>query len=271
MGRAHAGFRAEAHRRRRVSCILLCRRKIQHFDGTVASEVRRISPLEVQANRFALVSRLADDLAHEIKNPLHALVINLELIKRRAQGGDTATVLQRAEFVGAEVTRVNTMLDQLLQLLRPMRQTDPVRDLDGALEEFIPLLAQQARLARVELVYHGIGAPEPVPFRRDALKLVLLNLVAHGLDALGASGGRLELVATPVDGGIEIVVADAPGGAAAAAPARGAPSGDRDHDLELGMDVVRSLVEEVGGAFSIEPVHGGGTRRVVRLGRSTVA
>ena len=241
----------------------------------MASETRHISPLEVQANRFALVSRLADDLAHEIKNPLHAIVINLELLKRRAQGGDMATVLERAEFVGGEVTRVNAMLDQLLQLLRPMRQTDLVRDIDHAVDELLPLVQQQARLARVELVYQGIGAPVAAPIRRDALKLVLLNLVADALGALGAAGGRLELVAASIDGGVQIAVADAPVGASAPAepaPARGTPAaGDRDRELELGRSVVRSLIDDVGGAFSIEPVHGGGTRRVVHFGRTTVA
>ena len=241
----------------------------------MASEARHISPLEVQANRFALVSRLADDLAHEIKNPLHAIVINLELLKRRAQGGDMATVLQRAEFVGGQVTRVNALLDQLLQLLRPMRQTDPVRDLDQTVDELLPLLLRQARLARVELVYHGIGGPGAAPIRRDALKLVLLNLVADALGALGGPGGRVELVAASVDGGVQIAVSDVPAGASAPAeptPADGMlTAGDRDRELELGRSVVRSLIDEVGGAFSIEPVHGGGTRRVVHLGRTTVA
>ena len=241
----------------------------------MTSEARRVSPLEVQANRFALVSRLADDLAHEIKNPLHAIVINLELLKRRAQADDMTTVLQRADFVGGEVTRVNSMLDQLLQLLRPMRQTDLVSDLDQMIAEVLPLLQQQARLARVELVSQGIGAPAAVPVRRDALMLVLLNLVADALGALGLSGGRVELVAASIDGGVQIAVVDAPAGASAAtgsAPARGGPTaGDRDGDLELGRAVVRSLIEEAGGAFSIEPVHGGGTRRVVHIGRTTVA
>src|SRR5512142_2415111 len=99
------------------------------------------------------------------------MVINLELVKRRAQAGDTVTVLQRAELASAEVMRVNTLLDQLLQLLRPMRQGDRVLDLDAAVAEVLPLLSYQARLSKVELVYHGIGGPIGVPVRRDAVKL----------------------------------------------------------------------------------------------------
>ncbi|NIP60786.1 MAG: hypothetical protein GWO00_23330, partial [Gemmatimonadetes bacterium] len=54
-----------------------------------------------------LVSRWADDLAHEIKNPLHAMVINLELVKRRATGEDAGALIQRAEVVESELYRVH--------------------------------------------------------------------------------------------------------------------------------------------------------------------
>ena len=118
--------------------------------GTVPiQQARHVSALEILANRFQLVSRLADDLAHEIKNPLHAMVINLELVKRRAQAGDVSTVLERADLASAEVMRVNALLDQLLQLLRPARQGDRVLDLDAAVGEVLPLLAHQARLSKV--------------------------------------------------------------------------------------------------------------------------
>ncbi len=240
----------------------------------MASEVRRITPLEVQANRFALVSRLADDLAHEIKNPLHAIVINIELIKRRAQGGDVADVLKRADFVADEVVRVNAMIDQLLQLLRPARKADPVLDLDGVLAEVMPLLEQQARLARVELGYHGIGGPAPAPILPHALKLVLLNLMADALGARGTAGGRIDVMAAYTEEGTSLTVSDAPApeaGTSAVPGTAGSTAGAGGFEIALGLDVVRSLVEEVGGAFSTAPVSGGGTRRVVQFGRTAPA
>jgi branched-chain amino acid aminotransferase len=62
---------------------------------TVESELSRISEEQFRANRFALVSRLADDLAHEIKNPLNAIVINLEVLRTRVARADADGALTR--------------------------------------------------------------------------------------------------------------------------------------------------------------------------------
>jgi two-component system sensor histidine kinase HydH len=216
----------------------------------VFSDAGSVTLVEIQANRFDIVSRLADDLAHEIKNPLHAMVINLELVKRRVQAGDVASALQRAEIVGVEVVRVNAIIDQLLQLLRPARQADPVVDLDRAVDELLPLLTQQARLSGVELVYQGIDSPVAAPIRKDALKLVLLNLVAGALEHLRAHGGRIEISASCSDDGVSLVVLGH-GAAPTEVPARRSPPAPLDDEArERGRAVVRHLVEGAGGALS---------------------
>ncbi len=218
--------------------------------GTVVSDAGSVTLVEIQANRFDIVSRLADDLAHEIKNPLHAMVINLELVKRRVQAGDVTSALQRAEIVGVEVVRVNAMVDQLLQLLRPARPADPVVDLDRAVDELLPLLAQQARLSGVVLVYQGIDSPVAAPIRRDALKLVLLNLVAGVLEHLRATGGRIEISASCSDDGVSIVVRGQAAPPTELPARRSAPLPLDDEARERGRAVVRHLVEGAGGSLS---------------------
>ncbi len=234
------------------------------------SETSLVSPLEVQANRFQLVSRLADDLAHEIKNPLHAMVINLELVKRRAQAGDVARALERADVVAAEVMRLNELIDQLLQLLRPTRQDGPVKDVDTVLGEVVPLLAQQARLSGVELVYQGVGTPAAASIRREALKLVLLNLVAGALERARASGGSVEVAAIQEADGVRLLVTDRGAGSSLAANARLSPS-PLLADPELGLAVARQLVAEAGGVLALTRGEGGETVFAVRLPAGPVA
>ena len=220
--------------------------------GTVPiQQARHVSALEILANRFQLVSRLADDLAHEIKNPLHAMVINLELVKRRAQAGDVSTVLERADLASAEVMRVNALLDQLLQLLRPARQGDRVLDLDAAVGEVLPLLAHQARLSKVELVYHGIGGPLGIPMRRDAVKLVLLNLVSELLEP-ARPGSSLEIAATARDETVGLVVSESEAGSTPGAEVRLAHPPSADLTRIDRQDVARTLVEQAGGSFSVQ-------------------
>ncbi len=232
--------------------------------GFVSSDLNLVTALEVQANRFQLVSRLADDLAHEIKNPLHAMVINLELVKRRVQAGDAAKAMERAEVVAAEVMRLNELIDQLLQLLRPAKKDGPVTDVDGVLGEVVPLLALQARLSGVQLVYHEIGTPAAASIRREALKLVLLNLVANALARLRASGGSVEVAAIQDADGVRLLVTDAGAGSSLDAEAR-LPASPAPAEPELGLAVARQLVAEAGGALGFTRGEDGATVFAARL------
>ena len=228
------------------------------------SEANLVTPLEVQANRFELVSRLADDLAHEIKSPLHAMVINLDLIRRRAQAGDLATALQRADVVADEVMRLNDLLDQLLQLLRPARGDGPVADLDAVIGEVVPLLSLQARLSGVELVYQEIGTPAAASIRREALKLVLLNLVSDALERVRASGGRVEMAALRDADGVRLLVTDRGAGSSQDAAARLSASA-AVATPGLGLKVARALLAEAGGALAVARGDAGETIVAARL------
>lgn len=235
----------------------------------VASEGRAVTPVEIAANRFDLVSRIADDLAHEIKNPLHSMVINLELVKRRAAAGDGDGVVQRAEVVSADIMRVNELVDRLLQLLRPARQGDPVADVDRVVGDLLPLLSQQARLSRVELVYEEIGAPVAAPIRRDALKLVLLNLVARALEHVRASGGRVEISASQSDDDLRLVVVGIGPGSLPGANVVAGSSGEAA--WELGRAVAGHLVHAAGGELEEGSAPPGESRWTVRFPRRMTA
>src|SRR5690606_41450424 len=71
---------------------------------------------DLLASRYRLFSRLADDLAHEIKNPLHAMVINLEVLRRRDTAGDPDIVLERAAVIDLVIQRKQQVVDLLITL-----------------------------------------------------------------------------------------------------------------------------------------------------------
>lgn len=147
---------------------------------------------QLRANRFALVSRLADDLAHEIKNPLNAIIINLEVLKVRIAKGDGGSALERADVIEHEVRRLHHLMDRLLQLLRPDRDDAATLALDSALDELLPLVDAQARLARNRFTVDCSGAVI-VPVRRDIFKFAMLNLLTAAHEALGEGGGVLAI------------------------------------------------------------------------------
>jgi signal transduction histidine kinase len=167
-----------------------------HHDHVI--EHASLSESELQANRFRLLSRIADDLAHEVRNPLHAMVINLEVLRRRVRAGDAGVALERADVVEHEVHRIHLIVDCLLQLLRPDLDTDPV-DLDTLVAGILPLVEAQARLARLDFHYDAVGAGAAVRVRRDDFRFAMLNLAEAALDSLRGHGGALHVTgqATP--------------------------------------------------------------------------
>ncbi|NLG63218.1 MAG: hypothetical protein GX539_13350 [Candidatus Cloacimonetes bacterium] len=145
---------------------------------------------DLLASRYRLISRLADDLAHEIKNPLHAMVINLEVLRRRVTAGDPDIALERAAVIDQEIQRTHQLVDLLLKLLRPERQRDQhAYSLSGALEEILPLLRLQAKLALVPLEAEDTDIDAPIGVPAPDLKFALLALAMPMIDALKTPRG----------------------------------------------------------------------------------
>jgi signal transduction histidine kinase len=211
---------------------------------------------ERQANQLELVSRWADDLAHEIKNPLHAMVINLELVKRRAGGEDPESLIERAEVVEGELHRVHILVDSLLRLVRPWPETDTA-DVDAVFEDLLPVFEARTRIRKVE--YHHRPGGDTVSMQPAALAQVLLNLVDNAIDAL-PEGGRLVTTCGADGDAVRIeVVDDGPGLPRDLEVGDTGPGSNRPGDRSgLGLVVVGRLVREAGGS----------TRAVVELPRS---
>lgn len=221
---------------------------------------------ERQVNQLELVSRWADDLAHEIKNPLHAMVINLELVKRRATGEDAGALIQRAEVVESELYRVHALVDSLLRLVRPWPDTTTA-DVDAVLEGLLPVFQARSRIRRVEYIHRpggGIARVSP-----GVLAQVVLNLVDNALDAL-PEGGRLETRTGGDDGTVRIEVIDSGSGLPRELADRvREPGVSGRHDRSgLGLAVASRLVGEAGGTLSLEREGEAGTRAIVALPRS---
>jgi signal transduction histidine kinase len=158
-----------------------------HANGTAVAA----DPLQVRANKLELLERLADALAHEIKNPLHSMVINLEVLKRRLartpdEGGD---VLRYATVLGEELERVSQRIELLLRLSRPERGEPEETTLTELLDEVMELVNLEARHREARVEYQRGAQMVRVRLGRQAARQIILNLV---LDALHrcAGGGR---------------------------------------------------------------------------------
>ena len=223
-----------------------------------------------QANRLDLLSRMAGDISHEIKNPLHAMVINLELVRRKVEKGDGVQAVERVAIVEEEVRKVHALANALLEALRPPRDSNATCGFSTVLQELAPLVTARARLARVELVLEYDPSSAVVPLPAHDLRLLLLNLADRAVRVAGpggtvAFGARATAEVLTVD-----VVAPAPTlDATELAWLEDAPV-DADH-IDLGLRIMRDLVERAGGRITSTAEDDGRHRLSVSLPTTALA
>ncbi|HEX7118994.1 MAG TPA: ATP-binding protein [Longimicrobiales bacterium] len=219
-----------------------------------------VTTTQIRANGFDLLSRLADDLAHEIKNPVHAAVINVELIRRRVASDQQEQALERIHALEAQVGRTHELVDWLLRLLRPSREPVRLLALDQVVTELLPLIEAVCRLARVEVRFEPVANGALVEISPAAVRHALLNLIINAIDAMHPRGGRIRISGSSTPDEVRLHVTDTGPGVPDLAVSRvGTPGfSTRPDRAGLGLAVAHALMEEAGGRVTLGSACGPG-------------
>jgi signal transduction histidine kinase len=220
-----------------------------------------------QAAQLRGMTRLYRGVAHDLKAPLNAMVLNLELLKRSiAAAEDAGSDEERSRrlawvrVVEEELARLGRAMESLLSQTAPMRAQRDRFDLAELIEEIQRLLEPQARQQHVHLAVDAPRAVAPVLGRRDALKQAILNLAINGLEAM-PNGGTLSLAVARNDDAAVVRVQDT---------GPGIPDVVRERIFEMhvttkasgtgiGLYVARSVAESDGGSLELVETSDGGT------------
>ena len=142
------------------------------------------------------LTRFYMEVVHDLKAPLNAMVINLELLKDtiRADGDPQHYERQRRyiDVLGEEVLRLNRSLTSLLTQTPRLSETPQRFDLRELVQELALLLGPQAKAQQVEVQTTLPDHPMPIVGRRDRLKQGVLNVAINALEAM-PEGGLLGL------------------------------------------------------------------------------
>lgn len=157
------------------------------------------SQIDVAA-RLAAISRLSSGVAHEIKNPLNAIALRLDLLRERL-GGTDAEVAAEFEILSKEVMRLDRVVKTFLDFSRPVEVTLADVDLTKLASEVAELMAPQARLSQIALRFVPPDPPAPAAATTirgdsDLLKQAVLNLVTNAIEAM-KNGGNVTLRVQP--------------------------------------------------------------------------
>jgi len=220
-----------------------------------------------EAEAMAAMGTLTTGLAHEIRNPLNAAKLQLELLLRRGKrmtpSDSREALLDPAALVRSELSRLSELLDDFLDLARPRRldrnDCSVAQLFDGVLRLESPVAAE-ADISLTSLI-----EPPDLTMRADADKLtqVLLNLIGNALDALrDQTGGKIELQAhRSADGGVAICVIDnGPGLSPELAETAFKPFvTSKQGGTGLGLAIVQKIVLQHEGEVSLKSRPQGGT------------
>jgi len=249
-------------------------RELRHRIDEVRLTTERLGEAQqrlVRSERLASVGRLAAGLAHEVGNPLSALIGFQDLLIAGDLDDD-----ERLDFLARmrrETERIHRILRDLLDFARPSAKSSDTEqeepgDVRLAVSETLALVAPQRSWKEIRVTQQLDPDLPAVTLPRPKLMQVLLNLLMNAADAVG-DGGRVHVGAVRTPSGVRISVED---------DGPGLPEEVRQHLFEpfvttkevgkgtgLGLAVCRGLVESAGGTVVLDGSYGPGARFLIDL------
>ncbi len=149
--------------------------------------VREIeSELEL-SRRLSAIGRLTGGVGHEVKNPINAIVVHLELMKGKLSG-EEAPALRHLNVIQSEIHRLDRVVQTLVDFSRPMELQLEETDLREVAESVLSLASAEFAAQDVQLYTELPAKPVPVKVDADMLRQAILNIVLNGAQAMPAGG-----------------------------------------------------------------------------------
>jgi len=223
----------------------------------------------VKAERLAAIGKMAAHITHEIRNPLSAIGLNLEMLEGELEqgGDDDREKRELVTAIKAETNRLARLAEQYLSLARRPKPTLAPESLMDLIEELLGFLKPELQRSKVIATVRSETELPPIPLDEGLIRQALLNLVRNAREAM-SDGGELTITLAAKDPSLVTITLDDNG--------PGIPDDVRSTIFDpffttkqrgtgLGLAVTREIVEAHRGTIRCDARPGGGTRFVVEL------
>jgi len=228
--------------------------------------IKTVQSLVSYSAKLAALGRLTSGVAHEVKNPLNAMMIHVELLKERLEDSGV-DVKKSLEVIGSEIRRLDRVVQGFLKFMRPQELTLKPVDLNAMLQSVCALLEAESQSHGVRFVLELDAALPAVSADEELLRQAFINILQNAVQAM-PNGGAVRLRTRPeqldwvrvtvTDQGVGIAPEDVdkifklyytskPGGSG------------------IGLSVVYRIVQLHDGTVEAKSQPGRGTALIVRL------
>ncbi len=149
------------------------------------------SELEL-SRRMAAIGRLTSGVGHEVKNPINAIVVHLELLKSKL-GDPSAPAVRHLDIIDAEIHRLDRVVQMLVDFTRPVELQLHEQDLRSVVGDVLALAAEELSTHNITLVSKMPPSPLMANFDADLIKQATLNVIQNGAQAM-PEGGTLSVI-----------------------------------------------------------------------------
>jgi len=163
------------------------------------------SELEL-SRRMAAIGRLTSGVGHEVKNPINAIVVHLELLRTKL-GEAGAPAMRHLEVIDAEIHRLDRVVQMLVDFSRPVELQLREQDLRSVIGDVLTLASAELSTRQVTLVGHMPQQALLANVDADLLKQAAINVIQNGAQAM-PEGGRLDVVLEEDHGSALLRIAD---------------------------------------------------------------
>ena len=247
----------------------------REFDKMAKSLKQRESQLKekqealLRAEQLAAVGRISAQIAHEVRNPLSSIGLNVELLEEALGSAEKLDAPEAKDILAAIVREVDRLAEitegylRMARLPKPSMASEDLNDVVGSVLEFS---REELERSKVKVIQRLDPSGPRALADEGQLRQVFLNLLRNSREAM-PGGGELIVESRVANGHAEVLFCDS---------GRGMTSDIREHIFEpffstkeggtgLGLAVSQQILQAHGGSISCQSSPGGGTTFVVRL------
>ncbi len=215
--------------------------------------------------QYTEIAQLAGGLAHEIKNPLSTIRLNLELLKEDlediVESPPQKRALKKVEAIKTESLRLEELLNEFLDFTRAHRLELTVADANKELQEIIDFFRPKADESQIEIIEYYASDLPTIRIDKRSFHRAILNLLLNSLQAM-TPGGQVMIRTRLCGNEVAIDLIDTGCGMAHETLAKIFEPfySSKRGGSGLGLPTVRKIVEGHGGRIAIQSEPGQGTQ-----------